>query len=79
MVDEVAAENRCYMQPASARAVGFENTPAQRSGQLSDNRIVALYKKRYISEIPAPYAAECLERIYYPPARPQRVKSLNRD
>ena len=79
MVDEVTAENRCYMQPASARAVGFENTPAQRSGQLSDNRIVALYKKRYISEIPAPYAAECLERIYYPPARPQRVKSLNRN
>ena len=79
MVDEVAAENRCNMQPASARAVGFENAPAQRSGQQSDSRIVALYKKRYISEIPAPSAAECLERIYYPPARPQRVKSLNRD
>ena len=79
MVDEVAAENRCHMQPASARAVGFENAPAQRSGQQSDSRVVALYKNGYISEISAPSAAECLERIDYPPARPQRFESLYRN
>ena len=79
MVDEVAAENRCNMQPASARAVGFENAPAQRSCQLSDGRVIALYKNGYISEIPAPSAAECLERIDYSPARSQRLESLYRN
>ena len=79
MVDEVAAENRCNMQSATARAVGFENAPAQRSGQQSDSRIVALYKNGYISEISAPSAAECLKRIDYPPARPQRLESLYRN